>query len=314
MIDNKLKEKADFFLKISTMENSGIPLIQAIEAQLPNKNTALNKTFSRLLTDLKRGSTFAAAGLRSGIFTNIDNLIIKTATESGKLDEALKRLAAQYEMRFKLTQTIKSKLVFPSAIFILAVFIAPIPGLATGMISTGDYINATVFFLIKLSIVIYLLIKLPRILKNTGFSSLVDRLILKPPIIGKLYIKHQITRFIETLGMLLQAGIPALDAMPKAVGTIDNVIIKNSFDPVIKKLKSHATLTDALAINTYLSNDANQHIKAGEVSGRLDESLIHYGEMTRAEVTSSFKQIAIWIPRLIYGIICAYIIHSLFIS
>ena len=144
-----------------------------------------------------------------------------------------------------------------------------------------------------------------------GVANLVDNLILKSPIIGKHYIKHQITQFFETLGMLLQAGIPAFDAMPKAVGIIDNIIIKASFDPVILRLKLQATLTDALATNAYIPDESNQHIRAGELSGRLDESIIHYGEMAREEVNSNFEQFAIWLPRIIYGIICIYMINSI---
>ena len=92
MIKNRLNEKAEFFLQLSTMENAGISLIQAIESQLPNKNTKLNKPLTILLADLKRGKPFATAGLTSGLFSDIDSLIIKSATDSGKLDEALKRL------------------------------------------------------------------------------------------------------------------------------------------------------------------------------------------------------------------------------
>ncbi len=319
MSKSGLHGKAEFFLHLSTMENAGVPLIQAIESRLPNSNTKLNKTLSVLLANLKRGRSLATAGLAAGLLSDIESLIIKSATDSGKLDEALKRMAKQYEMTFTLNQKMKSQLVFPALIFILAVFIAPVPGLVSGTIDMGNYIKISIFFLIKVSLALYVLIKIPHwlkkgALKGLGLAYILDSLILKIPVLGKYYIYHQITRFIETLGMLLQAGIPALDAMPKAVGTIDNIIIKTSFGPVILRLKSQATLTEALVTNTYMPDESIQHIRAGELSGRLDKSLIHYGEIARAEVNLNFEQFTIWIPRIVYGIICIYMMNSIFNS
>ncbi len=319
MIKNKLNDKAELFHHLATMENAGVPLIQAVETLLPNKNSKLNKSLIQLLSKLKRGSPLSTAGLSSGLFSNIDSLIIKAATDSGTLAEALKRLARQYETKLKLKQKVKSQLVFPVFIFILAIFIAPIPSLVSNSIDSGTYVDVTVFFLIKLFLILAFLSKLPFWLRKGFLSSLglaisVDKLIMNSPITGKLYVKHQVTQFIETLAALLQAGIPAFDALPRAIGIIDNSCIKASFEPVLLRLKSNSTLHDSIVINDYLSDECKQHIKSGELSGRLDESLLHYGELARAEVNFSFEQFALWVPRIIYGIICMYMVYSIFSS
>ncbi len=313
----KPKEKAQFLLKLSALEDAGLPLMQAIEAQLPLANKALNQMMVALLADLKAGRPLGVAGLKSGLLSEVDGWLIKAATDAGKLATALKQLAAHYEMKHQLTRRIKSRLLLPVLLFALAVFMAPIPRLVSGAIDITTYFNLTVLLLLKLSIALLLLIKTPAWLRSGrppsfGLAGVVDRCLLTLPIMGAYYLKHHITRFFETLGMLLQAGIPAFEAVPKSVSVIDNNTLKGSFKPVVLKLQSGTTLTDALAVNQYIPAESIQHIQAGEQSGRLDEALVHYAGRARAEVNDNLEQIALWVPRIIYAVIAIAMAHAIF--
>lgn len=316
MVQNKVLLKAEIFNQLALMEKAGMPLIDAIDSLQPVKDIKLKHALSSLASRLKRGQPLAEAGLASGIFSDVDGLLVKAASEAGKLEVTLKRIAVHYDLQYKLYLHVKSRLLYPLVIFVLAIFIEPLPGLVTGSISLLVYLQATVWFLIKLSAVIYIAYRLPYWLRKgplqgPGQERLVDRLMLRIPVAGKIYLRHQVTKFYETLGMLLQAGIPAFEAVPDSVKVIDNTVIRSAFEPVMLKLRQHATLADALAVNRYLSPDSIQHIRAGELSGRLDESLLHYGDLARAEVNLHIEQLAFWIPFAVYIVICIYMLNSI---
>ncbi len=313
------RHKAELFQQLSTMEHAGIPLTNALQTLLPHRNKNLNKLLQSCLISIKGGSALANSGLRNGLFTEVDGLLIESGSYSGKLAESFKKLASHYELKMRLSQEMKSRLIFPLVIFSLAVFIAPFPKYFTGEISLNEYLYITLGFLIKIGLVAYCLIELPGwlrngFLKNLGLAKSMDSLILKLPIIGKTYIKHNIAQFIEILGMLLGSGITAHDALPKTVKTIDNLVIRESFSSAIQKLQSHSSMTDALKLNPYLPSDAILFLRTGETSGKLDEALIRYGKNLRKEVTRRFQEIAAWTPRIVYALVCIYMINSIMSS
>lgn len=315
-----LKAKAELFNQLAVMESAGMPLQQSIQSQVMGENQQLNDILSHVLAELKAGKSFAIAGASAGLFTDIDKMMVQAATDSGKLEQMLKTLAEQYELRYGLAREMKAKMFMPVMVFVLAVFIAPISSLVAGTIDAGGYINATVFFLLKIALFCYVMMKLPGLLKDgalsgLGLSDMIDSLLLKLPVFGTVCIKHELTKFFENLGLLLHAGIPLFDAMPKSVDTLGNRKIKKSFKTAIMKLKNQsATLTDSLIGNEYIADESIQFVRTGEQAGKLDESLMHYSKIAREQVTSSMQQIAAWIPRIIYGIICIYMIHSIFAS
>lgn len=313
------RHKAELFQQLSTMEHAGIPLSDAIQTLLPHKNKTLNKLLQSTLLSIKSGSAIANSGLRNGLFSDIDGLLIEAGSYSGRLADSFKNLASHYDLQTRLSQEMRSRLIFPILIFSLAVFIAPFPKFFTGAINLYEYLYITLGLLIKLGLLIFCLTQLPGwlrngFLKNLGLAKSMDSLILKIPIIGKTYIKHNIARFIEILGMLLGSGITAHDALPKTVNTIDNLVIRDSFASSIQKLQSNSSLTDALKLNRYLPSDAILFLRTGETSGKLDETLIHYGKILRREVTNRFEQIAAWTPRIVYAMVCAYMIYSIMTS
>lgn len=310
------QDKAELFQQLAVMENAGLPLADAIKTLRPHKKHALDKVLIVLFNNLKIGKPLATAGISAGILSDTDSLLIQSATDSGKLGETFKRLATHYDLESKARQTIKSRMVFPLFIFILAVMLAPIPRLIHDELTIIQYLDITLFWLIKMALIVYVVFKLPYwlrkgCLKNLGMARPVDSLTIKLPIFNQYYIKHQITKGLETLGMLLEAGIPAFEAMPKAIESIDNLVLQSSFNPVVTHLKSHGNMTDSLSLNPYLERDAILFIKAGEASGKLDESLNHYGQIARSEVTSTIEEFAKWLPRILYGVICLYIAYAI---
>ncbi len=317
---NLLKAKAELFRQLAVMEAAGMPLHQAVQSQLLSANAELTPMLSRVCAELKAGRPFAVAGASAGLFTDMDTLMIQAATDGGKLEQILKRLAEHYALYHGLAMQMQAKMTLPVVVFVLAVFIAPIASLVTGTLDAGGYLHATVFFLLKVALFCYVLMRLPGALKTgrlrgLGLGGAVDALWLKLPLVGRLCVQHELVRFFENLGLLLQAGIPVFDALPKSVNTLGNTKLQQSFYPVMIRLKNQsATLTEALLGNQYMTDEAIEFVRSGEQAGRLDTSLIHYGKLARAEVNASIQQLAAWIPRIIYGMICLYMIHAIFAS
>ena len=124
----------------------------------------------------------------------------------------------------------------------------------------------------------------------------------KPPLKLKeiWVISCQINAFFRSLGLMLTVGMSILDALPKAVLTIRNPILRNQFKPVILATENGKSLTEALTDVNAIGSLNLQLLLVGEKGGKLAETMLHFTKIKSENIELQEDSLAEWLPRLFY--------------
>jgi len=289
---NKLppQDLANIYLQLARLEKAGMPIINALELLTTGE---AGKRAELTLKHLKRGKPLSEAGAKAGLFIGIDVTLIRVAEASGKSAEIFQQLAQFYEDKAKLTRQIKSKLILPVVVLLLAIFIQPFPDLFLGRITIVDYLLETVGLAILFAGVFFIWFK------------------LKIPYFSKWQKRRNILNFIQALGLMLQAGLPILEALPKAYQVVEDNNLCQRLRKISVYLRTGDSFADAFA-KLRLSEVANQFILTGEHSGSLAKMLLHYAKLESEDIALHDKMLASWIPRIVYAFVVMWIVYGIF--
>ncbi len=286
------QDLANIYSQLAHLEKSGIPITNAIK--LLNTGEIGNRA-KLTLKYIKQGKPLSEAGAKAKLFTGIDVTLIKVAEVSGKSTEIFQQLAQFHQDKANLTKQIKSKLILPITVLLLAIFIQPFPDLFSGKITIIGYLLETIGLTILLIGIFYILIK------------------LKLPYFSKWQKRRDILNFIQSLGLMLQAGLPILEALPKSYQVVENNALRQKLRKISTHLRTGNNFAEAF-IKLDINNIANQFILTGEQSGSLAEMLLHYAKLESEDIALHDKMLATWIPRIIYAFIIIWIISGIFSS
>ena len=302
---------ADIYFQLSRMEEAGFSAMQAFEL-LENSNPQAAKPIRLLQRYLKAGRSIAESGYRAGVFTESDKTLLNAGETSGNLKIIYKQLASHYEQKASRSKKIKSKSYLPFAILVIALFVQPLPALILNEMSVLDYLTISVGRLFKIVLLFYFTIKLPFWLTQgqlqfPGMKQVVYQLQLKLPIFSSWIISRQINALFRSLGLMLTAGMPILDALPKAVLTISNPILRNQFKPVILATENGQSLTEALTDVNAIDSQTLQLLLVGEKSGKLAETMQHFTKIKSEDIELQEDSLAEWLPRLFYFMVACWV-------
>src|SRR6266704_1401277 len=226
------KELAIFTRQFSVMIDAGLPLVQCLEILASQQE---NKTFQKVLTgtraQVEGGATLSAAMKQSPkVFDPLYTNMVEAGETGGILDTILQRLSAYIEKNVKLQRAVKSALVYPvgvvtvagSVIILLLWKVVPIfatlfAGLGVSLplptrivMSLSNLIGSWFGFLFLVAIVAAVF-ALKAWYGTPGGRLILDKLILKLPVLGILMRKIAVARFTRTLGTLISSGVPILE-------------------------------------------------------------------------------------------------------
>lgn len=304
---------ADMYAQLARLEKSGIPTTQALSLLAQAKNPSGQRA-KVALAQLKRGKSLAMAGIQAGLFVGIEGELLKLADASGTHEAIYTQLARTYTEKASYLRKIKTRLIYPILLLILSIFLQPLPELIGGGLSLTQYLFATVGLMLKMAGFIFIVLRLPHWLKNIGFERLVDSLAIKLPYFGQWVIRQTMRDFFQALGLMLQAGLPILEALPKAYATVNNSIIKQQLKVISQRLQLGDEFAEALVYVENLPALAIPLISTGEYAGSLAEALLRYVTVESAEISLYHHQLAAWLPRLIYFLVVFWIVYAIVIG
>jgi len=304
--------RADLFAQLAAMEKSGLPAIQALgHLRLPSTSQARVTAMRRLLT---RGAPISSAGRASGCFTDLEANLIEAATSAGSPAPTYRRLADYYTQRATQVRAIKSRMLLPGFLLVTGLFVQPLPALIIGSLSGGSYLLHCLSPLLTIGALVYMANALFR--QQEGPSSPVRNAIqnfaMHTPLFGKMLVRSNIRNFFESLALMVEAGMPILQALPKALETVQLGAVKAAFSKIQPKIERGSTLTRALTHITYLDNgQALALINTGEASGTLPEMLFRFAAMETEAINEFNRQVAAWLPRIIYAAVTCWVAYGI---
>jgi len=307
--------KAHVYHQLACMERAGLPAQLAFR-HLTTKDPGINKQIKQLQGYLNNGHAIAESGHRAGIFGNTDYHILHAAEIGGQLELAYQRLSDYYGAKAKRLRQIKNRLYLPALMLIIALFVQPVPALLVGAIDGQVYLWLTVGRLAVLTALIHIVLRLPfwlshGFLRFLGLKNSLYRLQCQLPVISTWVISRQINDFLHCLAMLLEAGLPCIQAFPLALETIKNPVLKSRFGPATARLAKGQALAEALAEVSEINRTTLRIILTGEQSGKLVESIRHNAGLEAEKISIEEDLLAEWLPRLFYFLVLGWMAYSL---
>ncbi len=293
--------RADLFLQLSRLERAGIAYDRAAAMMaLPAPAAKRLKAFQALAA---RGIDAARAGEQSGLFTTLEARLIRAALNAGSPAPTYERLAGYHAQRAMQWTAIKSRLMLPAFVLGIALFVQPLPALISGEIDLRGY----AWQVISPALIVVAIAAVVRWLAMHGGRRM--------PLYGPILVRSNLRDFFESLALMLEAGIPMLEALPAAIDTATDGDIRRELNRVRRAIENRQTFAGALEGVSYLGGSpvlALAH--TGEQSGTLPEMLMRYAAMETQAIASFYEQLAAWLPRIVYALVAIKVAAGIFSS
>jgi type IV pilus assembly protein PilC len=306
------KDLAVFTRQFSVMIDAGLPLVQCLEILAGQQE---NKTFQKVLTttraSVEGGATLSAAMRKhEKVFDSLYVNLVEAGETGGILDAILQRLATYIEKNVKLKRAVKSALVYPVAVLLVAGGVITlllwkvVPIFATLFLGLGVDLPLPTRIVIGLSNFVgsifglLIVVALGGVVVGlkvwygtpTGRFSL-DSLLLKLPLIGILLRKIAVARFTRTLGTLISSGVPILEGLDITGRTAGNAVVEKALNHVRTSVEAGKNLADPLKETNVFPGMVTQMIGVGEQTGAMDAMLQKIADFYEEEVDAAVKDL-----------------------
>ncbi len=301
-----LKLITQFTRQLSTLQDAGLPILRSLKILHQQQRPGLMRdTLDNIASDVEGGATLSESMARHPkVFDKLYCNMVQAGETGGVLDVILQRLADFMEKAQKLKRRIRGAMIYPIVVMSAAVimvtgimyFVIPkfqklfasfktgLPAITLFMIHTSNWIAHQYGWaeIIATPFVIWLLLKI--IGKTKPGRYAIDLLKMKIPVMGKIVSKGTIARWTRTLGTLLSAGVPILEAISITRDTCGNMVFEKALQKVhdaIREGEGFATplrnsrVCDAIVVNM---------IDVGEETGDLDKMLMKVADNYDEEV------------------------------
>ena len=302
------KDLVTFTRQFATMIDAGLPLVQCLEilgSQSDNKTFAT--VINKVRTDVEGGATFAEA-LRKHpkAFPELYVNMVAAGEAGGILDTILNRLAAYIEKSMALKKKVKSAMVYPSVVIIVAVgvvvlmliFVIPtfekmfkdfggtLPGITQSVIDLSMFLQNYWWVMGGGIAAIDRRVQALPCLQGRASASW-TRMALKLPVIGMVVRKVAVAKFTRTLGTLISSGVPILDGLEIVARTAGNKIIEEAILKTRQAISEGKTIAEPLAQTKVFPPMVVQMIGVGESAGALDTMLNKIADFYDDEVDTA---------------------------
>lgn len=339
-----MRELAVYSRQFATLVASGMPMLRALHTlEEQSQDEMIKEATAGIRADIEAGSTLEQAMSRHPqVFDRLFRAMIRSGEESGRLDEALDRIAYQVEKQDALRRQVKSALMYPALVFgfaavvliAIVTFVIPVfanifkelseehPEEAAGLpiptqicVTASELITGYWFVIIPLlAISIYAFIQWKRTERGREMWT---RFILRIPMkIGDVIQKVALARWSRTFAGAVEAGVPMLQAIKLTGETAGNVVIEQAMDDVYASAKRGGSLAAPIEANDIFPPMVGHMVAVGEETGQLENMMSKIADFYETEVDAKVKALtALLEPVMIVfvGGIVGFIVISMYL-
>jgi type IV pilus assembly protein PilC len=333
----KLKDLAVFSRQFATMTASGMSLLRSLAILEEQTSSApLKRAVGEVRTDVAGGVSLSSSMAKHDkVFPRLMIAMIRAGEAGGMIDRALEQIASSLEKDTALRGKIKGALTYPAIVLsftfvlIAAVLIFIVPIFEQMFKNLGGKLPAITQFLVDTShnmwwigpLVLGTLITVSvfykrRMRESAAFRLKVDQLKLKAPVFGSLFQKLAMSRFSRNLGLLLNVGVPVMQALSVVGETTGNEVINAAMKDVQAAVRDGQPMSTALRNHKIFPEMVTQMIEVGEESGQISQMLDKVADFYDREVdsaaeslTASIEPIMVLVMGAVVGgmVICLYL-------
>ena len=287
------KDLVMFTRQFATMIDAGLPLVQCLDILgTQQENAAFKKIILQIKSDVESGSTFSdALGKHVKVFDRLYVNLVAAGEVGGILDTILNRLAAYLEKNEALRRKVKSAMVYPASVSVIALIVVVVmlvkvipvfekmfkdfggvlPAPTQMVINVSHFMQSWILYMIAGVVLAAFLLK--RIYATPGGRSFFDTVFLKVPVFGDLLRKVAVARFSRTLSTMLSSGVPILDALEIVARTAGNVVVEREILRTKGSIAEGKTIAEPLQGSKVFPGMVVQMISVGEQTGAMDAML-----------------------------------------
>ncbi|KXU37323.1 type II secretion system protein F [Ventosimonas gracilis] len=285
---------ATFTRQMATMMKAGVPMLQSLDLVIEgSENPRMRVLIEGIKQDVAAGNSLAFALRKQPLY--FDDLycnLVESGEQSGALETLLERVASYKEKSETLKSKVKKAMVYPIAVMVVAVAVTAIllikvvPQFKEVFEGFGAELPAFTMMVVHLSeglqedwfIILLCLVGVGYGFSETKkrsekFRDMLDRFVLKIPVIGEILYKSAVARFARTLSTTFAAGVPLTDALDSVAGATGNVVFRDATQKIKADVSSGTQLNFSMRSANIFPPLAIQMTAIGEESGSLDYML-----------------------------------------
>jgi type IV pilus assembly protein PilC len=299
---------AIFSRQLATMLTAGIPLVQAFEiVGNGHEKAAMQKLILDVKADVEGGTSLhEALGKHPLYFDDLYVNLVEAGEQAGALESLLDKVATYQEKTEALKKKIKKALFYPAAVLVVAVIVtvvllifvipqfeslykgfgADLPAFTQMVINLSRFVQHDgVYIAVVLGAVGWAFFYFKK--RSRAMREILDRMLLKLPVVGPILNKAAIARYARTLATMFAAGVPLVEALDSVAGATGNIVYEKAVLKMRDEVSTGQRLQRAMEATGLFPNMVNQMIAVGEESGSLDEMSGKVATFYEAEVDNA---------------------------
>ncbi len=296
--------------EIATLLKAGLPLDRSLEILVGlAENARVGEMLRKVRNEVRGGAALSKAlDAQAGVFSRFYVNMVRAGEAGGALADVLGRLAEFMERSKELRESVKSALIYPtilllvamaSVIILLAVVVPQfepifeqsgkaLPWVTEMVLGAGAFMRAYWWAIVLGGVAIVFVVS--RSLRSTEAKLRWDRQVLRLPVAGDLAAKVETARLARTLGTLLRNGVSLVNALSIARDTMENTWMAAGLAEVGRELKTGRGFAKPMMETRRFPAFAVHMVQVGEETGRLDQMLLDVADVYDKEVARAVKR------------------------
>jgi type IV pilus assembly protein PilC len=318
-----------------TLVRAGLPILKALDLLAERlTDPKLSMYIKGVREEVKSGSLLSDAFARQGVFPAIYVTTVLAGERSGSLAEVIERFITYQKLSLSVRKKLLVSLMYPavliSLVSVIIVFLvtyvvpnfaqlyssmqAQLPLPTQILIAVGTTARNYVF--LGFGAMVVGVFTFRWWMKTPSGSEMVDRVLLKIPVAGEVWLKYQVAQFSRVLGTLLIGGIPLLQALDTAADSLGTQVLKRVLQQAVKLVREGQSLSSALRVTKIFPGLSIDMIEVGESTGALPAMLGSVAEFYEDDVaTRTTAALTLIEPAIMIfmGIFVAFVLVSLYL-
>ena len=296
---------AVFSRQLATMMEAGVPLVQALEiVGRGHANPAMGEMILAIKANIEGGASLAESLAKfPRYFDDLFVNLVDAGEKSGALETLLDKIATYKEKTESLKKKVKKALTYPTAVLVVAFIVtgillyfvipqfaelfkgfgADLPAFTKMVVHLSDLVREDGLWLVG-GIVAGVFTFREAHIRSAAFRKILDRLMLKIPVVGDILYKSAVARFARTLSTMFAAGVPLVEAMESVAKAAGNIIFTEAILNMRDQVATGTQLQLSMQQTGLFPNMAVQMVAIGEESGSLDHMCAKVAEFYEEEV------------------------------
>ena len=303
----KLADLTIFTQQLGSMLDAGLPLVSCLDAlQEQTDDQTFMVIIREVKNDIASGTSFSDSVKKyPRAFNNLFTSMVEAGEASGQLSEILAKVAIYFEDSVKLTKKVKSALMYPIAVILLAIglvnvlliFVIPtfkemftdmgaeLPMPTQMLIDVSDWLKGNILYVIIGAVIFWKV--LGKFLSTPRGRVFKDKAVFRLPIVGGLSQKIAVSRFCRTFAILLRSGVPILKALDIVSRASGNTYIEVACKEVSRVINQGGQVSEVLAEKPYFPPMVKHMAKAGEQTGKMDDMFDKISDFYDSEIETT---------------------------